>query len=122
MSGSHSLLCEYSSMSVLRNRRDNYQLVADAVLGSQFVASDLLPGFAYRVKIGAGMEMLPSGDIANACFYNLVEKDFVLLTSTRRNHGFLFYACYKDDILLIFNCPNGVMGISEFLKEMWRSA
>ena len=77
MSGSHKDLVSYSSLAVDPSVRDDYILLASAILESQYVTSDALPG-AFKVCSGAGMGMLASGHVPDSAFYYMVEKPWAL--------------------------------------------
>ena len=59
------------------------------------------------------MGMIPSGFISDAALYALLEKDFILKTSTRKNYRILFYARFRDDIIMI--CDAQAEDIRELL-------
>ena len=127
MTGSHADLVKLSSLLVEQTHREDFSLLTEAVLTSQYIcsssssshssSSSSSSGKTYKVRSGAGMGMLASGHIADASFYSLVEKTFVLLASTRRKYGLFFYCRFKDDIFTIFDAGNGLDGIREFLNE-----
>ena len=62
------------------------------------------------------MGMQPSGNIADSAFYSMAERNFILLTSTRRKYGILYYGRFKDDIVIIFK-DIGLDCIRECLEE-----
>ena len=94
MSDTHDALVANSSLSVDVAERDDYRCMASAVWRSQFVKSSF-HSHAFRSKVGAGMGMLSSGHVADAAFYEKVEKVFVLKASTRRKYLLEFYARFK---------------------------
>ena len=118
MTGSHGLLIDESAKLVPIDDRSNYRMMAGAMLSSQYICSNMLPNRVFRAVVGSGMGMLPSSDIADATFYSMVEKPFILKTSTRRDYRILFYARFKDDGLIIMDAPNGVDHIREFLDRV----
>ena len=101
MTGDHGYLAQQSSLVLDVDRRDDYRVVASAILKNQFVSSKSLPGEVFEVTSGTGMGMICSGHIADAVLHNSLEKNFILKTGTRRKFGIVFYARFKDDILLI---------------------
>ena len=68
------------------------------------------------------MGLLPSGDIADCTFYNMVERTYILLGPTRRKHKILCYGRFKDDIVIIFNASDGISHIRDFIEELRRRA
>ena len=47
--------------------------------------------------------MVPSGAISDSVLYACLEKDFVLEPGFRKQHSILFYARFRDDILMAVN-------------------
>ena len=115
MSGSHPLLSSKSALAVDPSLREDYCLLASAVLNSQHVTHD---SGVYRVLSGAGMGLAASGHVADATFYHHAEKDFVLEPSIRTTYGLFFYARFKDDIFLVFETPDDdISVIRKFLVD-----
>ena len=46
-----------------------------------------------------------AGAVAVLCFYRLVERHWLLLTSTRRDYNIVFYGRYMDDGIIVVDCP-----------------
>ena len=101
LTGSHSMLVQKSSEVVSPELREDYNLLASAILGNQYISSSLAPSTFHRVLKGTGMGMIPSSQISDAALYSLLEKDFILKTSVRRSFEIYFYVRFRDDILLI---------------------
>ena len=117
MSGSFEELTMYSSLAVDPAVRDNFKLLLDAILNSQYVSSPA-QGKVHKVTVGTGMGMLASGHVADAAFYEMVERPFILRTSTRKEFSLLFYARFKDDGLLIFDAQDGIQRIADFMDRI----
>ena len=65
--------------------------------------------------------MIPSGHISDSVLFACLERDFVLKPSTRKLHHIVFYARFRDDILLIVNNSN-LDSIRVLLDEIKRHA
>ena len=117
MSGSFSELTSFASRAVDCSIRTDFSLLLDAVLNSQYVRSPT-SGEVYKVKVGTGMGMLASGHVADAAFYEMVEKPFILKASTREHYSILFCARFKDDGILIFDAQDGIQHIAEFMNRV----
>ena len=116
MTGSHDMLVRTSSLVCDSSVRSLYCTLGSAILSSQYIQSAISPG-VYRVKCGAGMGMSASGDVADASFYTLAEKPFILQPSTRRRYRILFYARFKDDGFMIVDPDDGVCALRDMLED-----
>ena len=105
MTGSHDYLTEQSSTILDETLRDDYKLLCSAVLNNQYLTSTALPNKQFKCISGTGMGMTPSGSISDAVLHSTMEKNFFLKVSTRRRYGIVFYARFKDDILVIVQSP-----------------
>ena len=68
-----------------------------------YIYSSVFPDQLHKVVLGTGMGMVPSGSISDAVLYASLEKDFILESSFRKRYSILFYARFRDDILIATN-------------------
>ena len=103
MSGDHPELIRCCSSMVSPPLAAPFKEVLHSILGNQFVRlpEEDPPVRAWQVLKGAGMGMICGGEIADATFLTLVEKNFLILPETWAVFSIKFYARFKDDCLLI---------------------
>ena len=68
------------------------------ILFNQFIG---IPGYddTWCTVQGSGMGLIPSGDVSDLCFYDMVVK-YLLEPSTISDYSISMYARYKDDAIL----------------------
>ena len=69
LTGKHGHLIERSASILDPEIRDDFSLLAKAILSNQYVVSHVFPGVTHRVICGTGMGMIPSGAISDAALY-----------------------------------------------------
>ena len=97
MSGSHNDLASSCARLVSPEVRRGFTKMLQMILRNQYVVLDKSAETAYHTKVGSGMGMLCSGEISDACFYDLAEKEWACNQAVCARHGILFYARFKDD-------------------------
>ena len=102
LTGNHGEIVSKSASIFDASERANYQVMADAILHNQYIRSPLLPGL-WKVNRGTGMGMIPSGSISDATLFSCLERDYILKPSVRSEFQILFYARFRDDILIFVN-------------------
>ena len=75
----------------------------ESILCNQYVANDLNASMGHQVRIGSGMGMTFSGEIADSAFLQNMEIDFILKDSVRSEYGIIFYVRFKDDIFIVLD-------------------
>jgi hypothetical protein len=75
-------------------------------LDNQFVTSRFLPDDIYKVTVGAGMGLVFAGEVADTCFFNMVERGFTTNEKLLRRFGVHFWRRFKDDILVVYDPDN----------------
>lgn len=112
MSGRHDALIEEAPLIIADP--SERQLIKDCLsftLFSQYVrVPDHNVDNVWQVMIGSGMGLRGSGEISDSCLYSLSERGFALDPDVMREHGVLYYARYKDDILVLHAGPNKSLG------------
>ena len=116
MSGDHPSLTEHSFSHIADTElRDNLEKFAYFILDNQFVSveiGDSKPTLL-KVLLGAGMGLLCSGSIADVSFLHMAEKSYVLDPDVRAKYKLVYYARFKDDIILVMD-DQEVESIMEF--------
>ena len=124
MEGSHGELVHYSSEMVPPPWKRFFSILLKFILQSQYVGVEFLPQLVWRVICGAGMGVGCSGEVCDAVFYNMVEKDFVDCPTICRQFRVYHYARFKDDIFLcIGGSPTSRYDFLSQLKtrsKIWR--
>lgn len=116
MSGQHRELIDFSA-AVIEQEAEQimYRKLATFIVENQVVTLRNQEDIAYKVKRGSGMGVACSGEISDLCFHGLCEKDFATVPEEQSRAGVLFYARFKDDILMI------VDGDFSRWSEFWRT-
>jgi hypothetical protein len=81
-----------------------YRLMCGVVLRNQWVEIAGAPGSNWKLERGSGMGLIPSGEIADASFYELAEKRLMCSPSIVAEYGIVLYLRFRDDILLGVTC------------------
>ena len=101
MSGLHADLVTHSSAFLDGAQKDACAKLLSAILDCQYVSCPTAPDKVWKVTVGAGMGLPCSGEVADAAYYNQVERDSVSQDSFREWHDIVAYIRYRDDILLV---------------------
>ena len=72
----------------------------------------------YCVCMGAGMGLAFAGDLADICFLDLVERQWLLTESVRAQYNLVCYYRFKDDGFFITDCSKDkLLEFSDLLKR-----
>lgn len=99
-SGAPETLATLTAQLFSGRRKVVMKSVVKWLLVNQFVSSKLLPGRLWKVLRGTGMGSKHSGGIADASFYELVDKWF-LKPSTQSGFAVIHYSRFKDDMFFV---------------------
>ena len=67
--------------------------------------TDPTNGNAYHVVEGSGMGMILSGEVSDMKFIQIAERSCFLRPEVRERHCISFYGRYRDDTIIITDCP-----------------
>ncbi len=108
LSGAHDELARRSSGLLSGPISGWLRGCLDWLLGFQFVRFRPEVQAHLHVQLGSGMGMRHSGAVADAAFYDLVERD-LLSSESRQQHGISVFARFRDDIFVVLSdislCP-----------------
>jgi len=101
MSGQHADLANKGTM-LLAGPRNEFRELVRSIISNQLIR---IPGInrGWRVTIGSGMGLSFSGELSDAVFYELCEKDFACSREVQKYYGVIHYSRFKDDGLIIFD-------------------
>jgi hypothetical protein len=100
MSGVHSDIVKASSELVGLETRPAFSMMLQCILRNQYIKLQDVDG-TWKTSVGSGMGVPCSGEVSDAAFYCMVERDFIYPRSPRVQHVLKFYARFKDDALVI---------------------
>jgi hypothetical protein len=98
--------------------RSEAKLMLRCILSSQVVTVDTSEHWS--VKVGAGMGLLCSGDVADASLFMLAEKEFATSPAIQQQYHISYYGRFRDDILLVI--AGSMETRNAFLNEFRRRA
>lgn len=101
MDGSHSQIMSACLAMIDPAWRPCCKPLVEYILNTQYVFSPCLPGKLYKVRRGAGMGLLCSGELVDSTFYKTVEESIL---PDLNKWGVIGYFRFRDDILVIAEC------------------
>ena len=101
MSGEHRVLGQTTGDVIAGEEAARARRLTTCILQNQLLRIPSIDDEIFHVKVGSGMGMTFSGDVSDAAFYWMAERDFVLQPATRQRYCIYLYVRYKDDILTI---------------------
>jgi len=89
--------------------------IMDFLLNNQYVSSKEFPDRLWQCQRGTGIGLCHSGEVADLCFYNLVEKPIF-------NHGLSMFGIsgwwrYRDDTLILHDSSFNLDGLVDFMLK-----
>ena len=98
MEGDHLQLIEACSSSVESSWRAPFRSILRYILDTQYVKASSVPGRLFKVKRGAGMGLLCSGEVCDMTFYKTVEEHILQFL---QRWGITEHCRFRDDIFIV---------------------
>ena len=102
MDGSQSEIAAACISMVDPAWQSTFRYLVEYILDTQYVVTPCFPGKVYKVRRGAGMGLLCSGELCDSTFYKTVEEQIL---GNLDRWGVIGYFRFRDDILVIIDSP-----------------
>ena len=102
MDGSQSEIAAACISMVDPAWQSTFRYLIEYILDTQYVVMPCFPDKVYKVRRGAGMGLLCSGELCDSTFYKTVEEQIL---GNLDRWGVIGYFRFRDDILVIIDSP-----------------
>jgi hypothetical protein len=100
-SGSFDDIISFGTKGFTSSLRQVAQKVVKFLLVHQYVQSRYLDDALFRVRVGTGMGLIHSGELADAVFYHMAESPLLAQPRSLQFFGVECFTRFKDDMLFI---------------------